>query len=896
MNKGWAVEKNHKSFLIAQNQVTEEKSDSTGSSTTIDSSSEEQENENAEAEERKEEAQKQQEAEASAASGAATSNLSSGPQDADALIETEEVVSTRLKKIDMGGPSPEVTISAEEISKAGYNSISDMLRDNPVTATGSRREQSGLADRAGMSTVDLKGLGSENTLVLINGIRMAPISGADSVDMNRIPVSMVKEIKIIKDDMSSIYGSDAIGGVVDIITHDSYSGMTIKGGGTVTELGGGERYDVSLVGGSSSATTNIVYSLGMRKNKRIWSYDRDWSNSGISTIGSPGGYRDVGNPAWSVDPACPPGQIQDNGPGGQACSFRHTDYSSSLPDISQFGAFTRIEHKVSDFVTFYSEAFFNRNQARYTYAPAPGIFNVPAAVADTYGLPDHVNGNDMEVRYRVLELGNRETYQENNFLGLTSGFRWDFLDTWTARLAGSYGREKNDSIMDGNAITSKLEQLVADGAFNPFAPAGSRGDLSSAIYQSSSYQIANFYFADLSFEGELFEIFERPFVLTTGYNYMFRDYQNKVDDISVRGEAFTGAGADGGAERTVHSLYVQLTGKVASNFDLYLSGRYDHYNDFGSTVNPKLGFKFMVTEDLLWRATVGTGFKAPQLASLYSSRSESYETFIDRYACENVGGTACNAQQYRVISGGNEDLNEITSFSYNTGLVYNPSTNLDVSFDFWSVAQKGLIWGGTGAALEEVTRAELAGVNPLDHGVNMNRDASGLLDHSNPIVAPSMNLTNKNTAGLDIGLTYKVPVALGVISVANTVTYRLWDKLTPFPGVPERDYVKEHWVNRWRNSLRLGYRLGDHDIGLTAISTDKYRDTAKTGFVDGFTRFDLAYVYSGFANSKGSLTVGIQNLLSKTPPLDPTDPNNPMNTYLYSEVGPLLYSNFTYHF
>ena len=165
----------------------------------------------------------------------------SGPRDEDAIVSTTDVVSSRLKKMDLAGPAPEIRISSDEIFKSGRTSIADFLRDNPVTALGSDSETAGLSAGAGAAFVNLRGLGDSNTLVLLNGVRFPPMSGSDSVDVNRIPMAIVKEIIVVKDDLSSIYGSDAIGGVVNIITNQGFDGFQINAGRNWTTLAGRRR-------------------------------------------------------------------------------------------------------------------------------------------------------------------------------------------------------------------------------------------------------------------------------------------------------------------------------------------------------------------------------------------------------------------------------------------------------------------------------------------------------------------------------------------------------------------------------------------------------------------------------------------------------------------------------
>lgn len=819
-----------------------------------------------------------------------------GVKDSDALVETADVVSTRLKKMDLAGAAPEIRISVEDIFRSGQTSIADFLRDNPVSAFGSRRERSGLAANAGAATLDLRGLGDSNTLVLLNGVRFPPMSGADSVDINRIPLAIVKEIVVVKDDLSSIYGSDAIGGVVNIITQRGFDGFQVNVGQSWTTLGGGEKLDVNLLAGASSAKSNVTFALGYSKKEKIFSSERDWSKNAQSPIGSPGSYRDVGTGTWYVDPLCDPNDVINAGSQGNFCGFNFAKYTTTLPQVEQFTLFTHIDHKITEFTEFYSEFYFNRTRTNYIYAPAPGFFNIPAAVADTLGLANHTNGNDLEVRYRVTELGNRDTFQENNFFGLTSGIKHEFLDTWSVTLAGSYGQDRNDETGFGNAVTRDLEALIEAGSFNPFAPEGSRGDISSAAYTTSSVQLANFYTADLKFSGELGELFNAPYVLDIGYNHIRRNYDNRVDSLQERGETFTGAGSNGSAEREINSLYAQVNGRLSKSIDVYLSGRYDKFNDFGDTFNPKLGLKYRPTSNLMFRTTVGTGYKAPALSLLYGEASESFETFVDHVACdaEGPGSPSCSPQQYRVIGGGNRNLNEITSFSYSAGFVYEPSNLLMLSIDFWAVNQEGIIVGGTDTTLEEATRAELQGINPADYGFIMNRDVNGFLDPSNPINAPLVNLIDNQSAGLDVAIDYRLGLPIGELAFSNAVSFRLWEKAEPFPGLGMRNDVEIGLVPEWRNAFSTSYKLLDNVFRVSVISTDKYLNAIRSGYIDSYHRFDFSYSYSGFKDTE--ITLGMINFLATTPPLDPTNPQDQFDEELYSERGPEGYLRVTKYF
>lgn len=827
-----------------------------------------------------------------------TNPLVTGQRDEDALVVTTDVVSSRLKKMDLAGPAPEIRISVEQIFASGQTSIADFLRDNPVSAFGSTRESSGLSSGAGAAAVDLRGLGEANTLVLINGVRFPPSSGGDVVDINRIPLAIVKEIVVIKDDLSSIYGSDSIGGVINIITQKEFDGFQVNVGATQTTLGGGEKFDLNLLAGASSAKSNVTFALNYTQKQNIFARERAWSKDNIIELGNPGSYRDVGEP-FSPSPQCDPDDFLVTS-SGTFCSYNAGDQATTLPEIDQLAIFTHLDHKFSDFTRVYSEFFYNRSITNYVFAPAPGFFTIPAAVADTFALPNHTSGNDMDIGFRATPLGNRDSSQETNFFGLSSGLVHEFFDTWSVTLAGSYGRDRSESVNLGNAVKSQLVDLigtdVAGGQFNPFAPLGAQGSLDAASYTPTATQIANFYTADLKFSGELGEIFGAPYVLDMGFNYIKRDYTNTVDKLSERAETLTGAGSNGSAERDIYAVYGQLNGRLSKSVDVYLSGRYDKFSDFGDTFNPKLGIKFRPTSDLMFRSTVGTGFKAPALFLLYQTRSDGFERFIDNVACDRdgPGSTSCDPNQYRVVSGGNEDLDAITSFSYSAGFVYEPSNLFDISLDFWAVDQEGLIAGGTPGTLFEATQAELLGIDPSTVGFQMNRDINGNLDQTNPIVAPLVNLIDQKSAGLDLGINYKLGLPLGTLIFSEAASFRLWQEAIPFPGLDSRDDVTAGLVPKWRNQFSVAYKLLSNDLRLSVVSTDKFKGADRATYVDSYSRFDLSYNYSGIEDT--NLTLGVINLLGTTPPLDSSNPNDPFSPGLFSQRGPEVFMRLSRNF
>lgn len=158
-------------------------------------------------------------------------------------------------------------------------------------------------DSGGSATVNLRGMGVQRTLVLINGKRMVASGiGADSsVDLNTIPVSMIQTIEILKDGASAVYGSDAIAGVVNIITKKDFQGTELKADGSITDKGDGESSGFSLLHGTEVAGGNLVIGVQYSKRGEVIQADRDFVPPGESSYvpeGTLGGQVPDGNGGW----------------------------------------------------------------------------------------------------------------------------------------------------------------------------------------------------------------------------------------------------------------------------------------------------------------------------------------------------------------------------------------------------------------------------------------------------------------------------------------------------------------------------------------------------------------------------------------------------------------------
>ena len=190
-------------------------------------------------------------------------------------LQKMKVTGSRISTTDMEGPNPVDVYTADDIAKMGAVSVDDVLRGLTQNGAGSYGSSFTNSFAAGTSGVSLRGLGASRTLVLLNGRRVANYAFAQNlndtfVDLNSIPLSAVERIDVLKDGASAIYGSDAIGGVVNVILKRDYEGFDVRLNGGQTSYSDGEDLDVTLTGGKTfNDETNIMASLNVVQKGNI---------------------------------------------------------------------------------------------------------------------------------------------------------------------------------------------------------------------------------------------------------------------------------------------------------------------------------------------------------------------------------------------------------------------------------------------------------------------------------------------------------------------------------------------------------------------------------------------------------------------------------------------------
>jgi iron complex outermembrane receptor protein len=336
--------------------------------------------------------------------------------------------------------------------------------------------------------------------------------------------------------------------------------------------------------------------------------------------------------------------------------------------------------------------------------------------------------------------------------------------------------------------------------------------------------------------------------------------------------------------RVVKSVFAETAIPVLPTLEVGLAGRYDDYNDFGTTVNPKASMQFRPLDTLLLRASYGTGFKAPEMSVLYDPPVNGWNWVIDSWRCsqtpEDVDGDGranvdeselsqshpCVEQRYFSVWSGNPDLDPEESDNWTAGLVFSPTTDLSMVLDYYNIELHEMIWNEkTQSKLDEEFALRQAGETGSTVG-RVTRATSGRIER---LYYTYENIETVKTDGLDAEIRY----AFSAGRVGDFTTTLRWTHVLSY----EADYAREgeglqDWVGyvghpQDRGQLTLNWNLGDYEatiVGNYISDQDGHVWDEDNDHVASFTTWDVQASYSAPWN--GQFTVGARNVLDRYPP------------------------------
>ncbi len=771
-------------------------------------------------------------------------------------IERIEVVGSRIKRIVKEGTTSVGQIKKETIKNSANVKTAEALRDSAASMTGSQD----FAYTA-VSTIALRGIGAERTLVLLNGRRLPTDPYYDAVDLNWIPAAAIEKIEILKDGASALYGSDAIGGVVNIVTKKGFTGSEASLKLSTTEQKGGTAYTASAMTGINTEKQNFNIAFGYSHADKILGRNREITRKGLSATGPAAAWKGLGQSKYTVPQVsdCPAENIRIIS-GNQRCIFRFNELATTRPHVNEFNLLSDYTFRLGSDLKIYNQTIAIYRETEWTYAPYP-VNIVPQSFKPTpfpSGIPS--NPNVRALSFRPLELGNRNNRDTDFNFNTVLGLKGNLTPDLEYDISSTYGEINQKQRGSGGYVNEALvKDAILTGVYDPLQPIGSRGNLNSALVPSIGNLNQKLFSTELILNGDLFQIEESSASFAAGVSYLSDKQKTFFND--------TGDGETNNiGQRDIYSVFAEFVVPITNQLETDAAIRFDKYSDFGSSFNPKLSLKYTLNEHILFRASTGTGFKAPRFRRLYGKSSNGVTYFIDRKYCANNNISPCDEIEAPYSLSSNPNLKEEKSISYSLGTVIQPTADLSFSIDGWYTKVKNII---TTADLEQVTKAEVNGINPSEYGVTITRDTDGSILGVDYKYA---NLAANEVAGADFNLEYNIPgfaSDFGFVTVFNNdFSYMFYDHDEGFPGAGSRNVMGNFGKPYWKNKATLTFKndIDNVDIVLRSIPGQNVQDENLNRKTSDLNEFDLNYFRK--LNSKTQLGLGVKNIADAEQPAD----------------------------
>lgn len=829
-----------------------------------------------------------------------------------APIARVEITGSAIKRIDAETAVPVTVIRADDLKKEGITTIEQVMSNLSVSQAQQGTSQSVGSSTGGASFADLRGIGANKTLVLLNGRRLANNAYDSSApDLNMIPFAALERVEVLRDGASSLYGSDAVGGVINFITKKNYQGGVATFGEDVPSHGGGRSINANVAFGFGDLDTNgwnISAVIDHQEQYPLTGTERPYNTryaGGLSTSTFPANYYQGGDSVNPAGPGCTTGVhlIPDGGTGCRMTTSSFVDYvPRNIRDSGLIRGTMKLgEHELG------VEYLTSQSVVGTTVAPVPygglymnrlrpdGTANpyYPAGLDPTYTesyMPDGVQPGFVHIKWRDMPNGVRQDKSTNrqqrlvvSLQGNIAGWDYDGALTWNeSRVQDQlFGYSNGDLISQG----------VLNGVINPFGDQTAAGTaLLNSAALSGTIQTARGQTtgADFHASRELGDWLNagRAAALALG-TQVSHDKFTSAANTEFAQKVVSSTGIDpntfNSGSRNVYAGYAELNVPIIKTLDVTGSVRYDKYSDFGNSTNPKVSFRWQPLQSVLVRGSYSTGFRAPSLYEIHSAQTytNTNGTYDDPVNCP--GGNplpghsrAANcSQQFQVLGGGNTALQPEKSKSATLGIMIEPLKGLSLGADLWALKLDHQI----GQLSQDDVFAD-----PVKYASVYHRNPNGELsvDGSqcpNPATCGYVDVRNQNlggirTNGVDLSANYRLHTAgYGNLTFASNSTYvHKYEYQNSEGGEWHKNvsiYSGTGPVFRWQSTNNLVWNKDAYSAGLTARYKSGYVDQDPTNHVASYTTFDT---YVAWAQSKGlGLTIGVRNLFDKAPPLSYQD-------------------------
>ncbi|GAB3415287.1 TonB-dependent receptor [Massilia agilis] len=658
------------------------------------------------------------------------------------------VTGSNIKRIDGETASPVQVLKREDIKATGANTVRQVLDTITAFDSGTLKDDGSQTSFAkGASGASMRGLGKAATLVLVNGRRVSNYAYADGgqttfVNVDAIPADAVERVEIMKDGASAVYGSDAMAGVINIITRNTYEGVRVSGSAERNEshhYGGQDT--AAILGGKGDLERdgyNVFANLELYRRKEVYVSDvmgfyPAWFRQYVSpAFGDPSVYSFPGNlnePAGAGHAAvrtavasCPAAQRNSGG----LCTSDLNGINPWSDPAERVNFFSQGRLKINNDLRAFAEVSYSRTKT--TYHPLPyansagspstwfdGLKKISQSVAKPklgVGNPANPYSFPVGIDYRFMDnVGMWEAPTTANQYRVMAGLNGSLRNGWEWEVAaGRIGADAKSR--DRGPDRDAFPAAVASGEYKIGGP--NTQDLLDRMFPTTGTDGKSSQdFADAKISGELMQLPAGPLSFAVGGDFRREHMYVKSTDNVVNAQ-IVGRGSlwiDG--QRNLSALYAELSAPVTKKLEAEAAVRLDKADGFDSHVSPKVGLKYVATPSLMLRGTMAGGFRTPNIPETLGKVGLTgfFNSTLDPKRCDTAtairdilkGGnstdksdatTAYNSgclTSIPAMISANKNLVPETSRSLTLGFVFEPIKNTNFAVDYWRIERRNEI-------------------------------------------------------------------------------------------------------------------------------------------------------------------------------------------------------------
>lgn len=871
--------------------------------------------------------------------------------------ERIEVTGSRIKRTDLEGAAPVTVITSQDIALSGFSSVEEILQAG-IGNAGRSVEGNESSWTQGANTINLRGMGENRTLVLVNGKRVPQFPTATGgttnfVDTSTFPSSAVERIEILTGGASAIYGSDAVGGVVNIILKKDFEGTRLNLRHDNPQHGGRDKQKLALTTGFESALGQTVFVVDFSKDEMLRGGDRPFTSElgpdHTDTYSTTSAYIRDRSKVFHKDEYVMATQQQCQSLFGDLGVWLEADnrykcrYNSTAEEglqtakddwnliLNQHGDIN--DHWAFNALLQYGDKTTERGNAQKSISPT--IFmdrNNPGRYS--YNAADFASSREFRLYRRLDDYGQKRDYtgeQKNltSSLGLTGQ-----LGDYELELSWAYGKSdytrQGRNQMKADALLSIISFNPADAnnpakwyPMNPLT-AAQRDKLYAETLTDAGSGL-NQYSAVLT--GDLFDLPAGPVQFAAAAEWAKEWYFDFKDADTLSGNLLGQGGTQGEGGRKRYAaageLAVPLTtaDDTLGQLDASLALRYDRYDDrsdVGGATTPQLGLTWRPHTDYLVRFSAGHSFRAPDLHRMYAGISRAFsETSLKLDPTFPLNET----DRFESISAGNIQLTEEKGKFVNLGLVADLTEQTSLTLDVWRISLDGAVYSESANRILANPVYNLTGkfsnCNELTGiGYLMQQPSGQTYQDLLCVRRGTINSAYEASQGIDVELSYKLDLAyFGQLKLTPKAGYLLKKEYQAYEGGERVEETRDNYLPKWKTELSARWSLHDLSVNLSWYYTGTaegwhnwvVKDAAGKDIqqqtwskLDAYQRINLnaRYDFDRF----GELTLGVNNLSDEMPPLYPVGhPNRNVFPYFeedagYNTVGRVFYVGYEYQF